>query len=165
MNKEEIIKSLIEKGGEIVNNLVVESANVNLAGSIEKSFVNFKTKSKVKAIVDGKTVEVDFFNISLISVLGALKPVVGNGVYHHCKDVPTALEDLFQDATIDIVQLLVKKDESYVNPFSSTPNPVVATEDKYYNNLAEVSLGKEGKDLMRSIKLVRNFGAAFIGKV
>lgn len=165
MNKEEIIKSLIKKGGEIVNNLVVDSVTVNLAGSIERSYVNFKTKSKVKAVVDGKTVEVDFFNVSLISVLGALKPVVGSGVYHHCKDVPTALEDLLQDATIDIVQLLVKKDESYVNPFSSTPNPVIATEDKYYNNLAEVSLGKEGKDLMRTIKLVRNFGAGFIGKI
>lgn len=165
MNKEEIIKSLIKKGGEIVNNLVVDSVSVNLAGSIEKSFVNFKTKNKVKAVVDGKTVEVDFFNVSLISVLGALKPVVGSGVYHHCKDVPTALEDLLQDATIDVVQLLVKKDETYVNPFSSTPNPIVVTEDKYYNNLAEVSLGKEGKDLMRTIKLVRNFGAGFIGKV
>lgn len=165
MNKEEIINSLIKKGGEIVNNLVIDSVSVNLAGSIEKSFVNFKTKSKVKAVVDGKTIEVDFFNVSLISVLGALKSVVGSGVYHHCKDVPTALEDLLQDATIDIVQLLVKKDETYVNPFSSTPNPVIATEDKYYNNLAEVSLGKEGKDLMRTIKLVRNFGAGFIGKV
>ena len=72
---------------------------------------------------------------------------------------------MLQDATIDIVQLLVKKDESYVNPFSSTPTPVIATEDKYYNNLAEVSLGKEGKDLMKTIKLVRNFGAGFIGKV
>ena len=99
MNKEEIIKSLIKKGGEIVNNLVVDSVSVNLAGSIEKSYVNFKTRSKVKAIVDGKTTEVDFFNISLISVLGAIKAVVGSGVYHHCKDVPTALEDLLQDAT------------------------------------------------------------------
>lgn len=165
MNKEEIINSLIKKGGEIVNNIVVDSVTVNLANSIEKSYVNFKTRNKVKAIVNGKTEEVDFFNISLISVLGAIKPIVGSGVYHHCKDVPTALEDLLQESMIDVVQLLVKKDETYVNPFSSTPTPVIATEDKYYNNLAEVSLGKEGKDLMRTIKLVRNFGAGFIGKV
>lgn len=165
MNKEEIINSLIKKGGEIVNGLAVDSVTVNLANSIEKSYVNFKTRNKVKAIVNGKTEEVDFFNISLISVLGAIKPIVGSGVYHHCKDVPTALEDLLQESMIDVVQLLVKKDETYVNPFSSTPTPIVVTEDKYYNNLAEVSLGKEGKELMKTIKLVRNFGAGFLAKV
>ena len=162
MKKEDAVKALVAKGATLATGLVVTNATVNFNGDLEKGFISLKVNTPIKSIVEGKETEVNYLNVSLISACAALKDQVGSGVYHHVKNQPFALEDIFDGSTISICQLFVKKDDMYENPFSDAPNATPVEKDTIFNNIVDVTIGKEGAVLVKQIKLYRNFGGGII---
>lgn len=163
MKKEDAIKSLVAAGATVVNDAKVMSASVDFNGDFERGFISIKVDKPVKRYVDGELVEVDYMNVSLISACAALKDEVGSGVYHHLKACPYALEDIYDGSTVSVYQSDVKANEPYVNPFSDTAKPVVDANPRVYNNIGSVTMSKDGRTLVKQIKMFRNFGAGIVG--
>lgn len=168
MKKEEIVRTMVEAGAVLTNDVIVSGVAVNYHGDITKGFVTLQFTADDAAIdcdESGTPTKVGYAVLSLISVIGGLSDVVKPSVKHHLKAEPNALEDLLDKSTVKLVQRVIKKDESFTNPFASDATPTTATKTFVDSSLVECTLAAEGIALCKQISLFRNFGAAMFANI
>ena len=162
---EEMKKVLTDRKSTVVKNLLIDSVAVNDKGSIEKSFVtmHLAENKTIEKIVKGKKENVDHIVVSIITMTGVLRPVVGNSVVRHVKDVPESLETILDGCTLGEVY------QEHILEKGIDKDPITDKDRKTgeggctYNHLFDVTLGYEGKSLVKQIKLLRTLGAKVFG--
>ena len=162
---EEMKKVLTDKKSTVVKNLLIDSVAVNDKGSIEKSFVTLHLADgkTIEKVVKGKKENVDHIVISLITMVGVLRSVVGSSVVHHIKDVPESLETILDGCTLgEVYQEHILKKGIDKDPITDKDRET-GEDGCTYNHPFGVTLGDEGKTTVKQIKMLRTLGAKVFG--
>lgn len=162
---EEMKKVLTDRQSTVMKNLLIDSVAVNDKGSIEKSFVtlHISENKTVEKIVKGKKEKVDHIVVSIITMTGVLRPVVGSSVVHHIKDVPESLETILDGCTLgEVYQEHILNKGIDKDPITDKDRET-GEDGCTYNHPFDVTLGDEGKSLVKQIKILRTLGAKVFG--
>ena len=144
MDKKEVVKKLIEAGGESVKNLKVKNVTVTpcenyvrLGITLDKPVNGMVTKDNV-TYTEG---EVNVIFVSMFSIASILKDNddVAFAVNYLLKN-PESMSVVLSRAVIDIIQERVAEGVEYKNPWSESSDSTVFKHSTIVNHITDIKL-------------------------
>ena len=159
MERNEIIKNLLNKGAVQVKGLKVESVNVDVKDTYTN--IGIKLNKPIKGFLTddgGVTFEEKDTNMLYISayqlsgILKAMPEVAFLG--QHVIKVPTSPSVLLPGATINIIQEKIEAGTPYINPFTTVdnPEPTEFEHDLYINYITDIKFGESGNECAKDVR-------------
>lgn len=144
MEKEQVIKSLMEAGAEPVKNLKVKNVivtprdtYVQVSLSLDKA-VKGMVQDEDGNWVEGETKVIYTSTFALASILRDNDDCAG--VVNHLLEHPEAFQIILSRATINILIEKVIKGEVYKNPWSDSDKTTVVQNDSFYCHITSIKL-------------------------
>lgn len=144
MDKKEVVKKLIEAGGESVKNLKVKNVTVTPCENYVRLGIILDKPVKGMVTEDNVTYtegEVNVIFVSMFSIASILKDNddVAFAVNYLLKN-PESMSVVLSRATIDIIQEHVAKGIEYKNPWSDSSDSTIFEHATIINHVTDIKL-------------------------
>lgn len=153
-----VVSTLLRKGAQRIDNVVVKSAYVSEDGAWVVLTLNQNIPMYVQKVDDDGAVtfekgEGNRLFVSTISVNAVLgnNPTVAN-LRSLIMSNDENVKDLFSYATIDIIAETVNEGDNYINPFSDSTEGRPIEHSSIYHHLISIEVGDNGEELLDTLR-------------
>lgn len=153
-----VVSTLLRKGAQRVDNVVVKSAYVSEDGAWVVLTLNQNIPMYVQKVDDDGAVtfekgEGNRLFVSTISVNAVLgnNPMVAS-LRSLIMSNDENIKDLFSYATIDIIAETVNEGDDYINPFSDSTEGRTIEHSSIYHHLISIEVGDNGEELLDTLR-------------
>lgn len=152
-----VVSTLLRKGAQRVDNIVVKSAYVSEDGTWVVLTLNQNIPMYVQSEHDGVvSFEKGEGNRLFISMI-SLNAVLGNNpAYASLRNLIMSndenVKDILSYSTIDIISETVTEGEDYINPFSESTEARTIEHDSIYHHLISLEIGDNGEELLDTLR-------------
>ena len=152
-----VVSTLLRKGAQRVDNVVVKSAYVSEDGTWVVLTLNQNIPMYVQSEYDGVvSFEKGEGNRLFISMI-SLNAVLGNNpAYASLRNLIMSndenVKDILSYATIDVIAETVTEGEDYINPFSESTEARTIEHDSIYHHLISLEIGDNGEELLDTLR-------------
>lgn len=152
-----VVASLLRKGAQRIDNVVVKSAYVSEDGTWVVLTLNQNIPMYVQSEHDGVvSFEKGEGNRLFISMI-SLNAVLGNNpAYASLRNLIMSndenVKDILSYATIDVIAETVTEGEDYINPFSESTEARTIEHDSIYHHLISLEIGDNGEELIETLR-------------
>lgn len=152
-----VVSTLLRKGAQRIDNVVVKSAYVSEDGTWIVLTLNQNIPMYVQSEHDGVvSFEKGEGNRLFISMI-SLNAVLGNNpAYASLRNLIMSndenVKDILSYATIDVIAETVTEGEDYINPFSESTEARTIEHDSIYHHLISLEIGDNGEELLDTLR-------------